>query len=93
MGRPTKYNEVTVTKLLDAIRKGYTVKMACKCVDITDMTLGRWRDRYPDFNKRYIHAANRQWENIEALQRCGIRTYKRKMYQSYSLPYYEPEAP
>lgn len=53
------------------------MKNACKQVEITDMTLSRWKKRYPDFVESLNKATSRQWMNIESLHRSGVRVYKR----------------
>lgn len=50
MGKPTKYTPDTTKKLLDAIRGGFTVKMACAMSGVTDMALSRWRRQHLDFD-------------------------------------------
>lgn len=44
------------------ISDGRTVKDACFFVGISDMTLARWRKRYPDFDEEYLKA-------VESLQK------------------------
>ena len=77
MRRP-KYNSDICAKVLMYIEEGRTVKDVCRLCGIRDMTLGRWRKRFPDFNKAYIDAVGRQWRNAENLKNEGIRTYQRK---------------
>ena len=54
--RASKYNPTTRAKLLMYIRDGRTVKDACSLVGISDMTLTRWRRRFPDFDADYLKA-------------------------------------
>ena len=75
--RVSKYNPTTVAKLLMNIRDGRTVKDACSLVGITDMTLSRWRKRYPDFDMDYLKAVESQWQTLDATKKSGVRTYRR----------------
>lgn len=75
--RASKYNPTTVAKLLMNIRDGRTVKDACSLVGITDMTLSRWRKRYPDFDADYLKAVESQWQALDATKKSGVRTYRR----------------
>lgn len=61
------------------IRDGRTVKDACSLVGITDMTLSRWRKRYPDFDANYLKAIESQWQSLDAIRGSGVRTYKRSI--------------
>ena len=79
MGKPTKYTPDTTRKLLDAIRSGFTVKMACAMAGVTDMTLSRWRRQHSDFDFAFKKATGEQtWYSREAIKRAGFRTYERK---------------
>ena len=75
--RASKYNPATRAKLLTHIRDGRTVKDACSLVGITDMTLSRWRKRYPDFDADYLKAVGRQWQSLDVAKESGLRTYRR----------------
>lgn len=79
MARPTKYDEVKAEKIARFIFEGLTIKDACYGVGISDDTFRRWRDKYPDFNKKIVEATNRQWESSEAIAKYhqGYRGYKR----------------
>lgn len=79
MSKPTKYTPDTTKKLLDAIRGGFTVKMACVMAGVTDMTLSRWRRRHPEFDAAFKKATEEQtWYGRKAIKRAGFRTYERK---------------
>ncbi len=52
MARPTKYDEAKAKRLHVLFFEGLTIKDACYGVGISDDTFRRWRDKYPDFNKR-----------------------------------------
>ena len=75
--RASKYNPTTRAKLLMYISDGRTVKDACFFVGISDMTLARWRKRYPDFDEEYLKAVESQWQSIDAIKKSGARTYRR----------------
>ena len=79
MSKPTKYTLDVTQKLLDAIRSGFTVKMACAMAGVTDMTLSRWRRRHPDFDAEFKKATEEQtWYGRKAIRKAGFRTYERK---------------
>lgn len=59
------------------IQDGRTVKDVCSLVGITDMTLSRWRKRYPDFDMDYLKAVESQWQTLDATKKSGVRTYRR----------------
>lgn len=84
-GRPSKYNEATVGRLLEAISQGYTMDVSCQYAGITSMTVGRWRKSYPEFETAFVKATEQQWQNIEFLAKRGIRTYRRKTHKIPSL--------
>ncbi len=79
MSKPTKYTPDTTERLLDAIRSGFTVKMACAMAGMTDMTLSRWRRRHPDFDAEFKKATEEQtWYSRKAVRKAGFRVYERK---------------
>ena len=73
----TKYNPTTRAKVLMVISQGRTVKDVCSFVGISDMTLARWRRRYPDFDEEYLKAVESQWQCLDAIKKSGARTYRR----------------
>lgn len=75
--RRTKYNDEIRGKVLMYTSEGRTVRDICKLLDITDMTILRWRRRYPDFDEQYLNAIRRQYQGVEALRKSGVRTYRR----------------
>ncbi|MBQ7802504.1 helix-turn-helix domain-containing protein [Candidatus Saccharibacteria bacterium] len=75
--RASKYNPTTRAKLLTYISDGRTVTDACSLVGITDMTLSRWRKRYPDFDADYLKAVGKQWQSLDVAKESGLRTYRR----------------
>lgn len=79
MSKPTKFTPDTTKKLLDAIRGGFTVKMACAMAGVTDMTLSRWRRQHSDFDVAFKEATEEQtWYARKALKKAGFRVYERK---------------
>lgn len=52
---------------MEYISLGYILRDTAYAVDVSDETIRRWRDRYPDFNKRVVEASNRQWERPEQI--------------------------
>ncbi len=85
MSRPSKYSPETTEKFLSLVEEGYPIKIACKKIGITNMTLTRWKNRYPDFAEKLVKATSKQWMNIDNLHKAGIRVYKRKTI-NYRLP-------
>ena len=82
MSKPTKYIPNVTQKLLDAIRGGFTVKMACAIAGVSDMTLSRWRRQYPEFDANFRKATDEQtWYARKALKKAKIRTYERKKHK------------
>jgi hypothetical protein len=49
-GRPTKYTEQTVAKLLDALRGGNTRRASCAVASISQDTLAIWLKEKPEFS-------------------------------------------
>lgn len=78
-GRPTRYTEELGDKIARHILEGLTIKDACFGAGISDDTFRRWRNKYPEFNKKVVEASNRQWENSSAIAKyhSGYRGYKR----------------
>lgn len=82
MSKPSKYTPDTTKRLLDAVRSGFTVKMACAMAGVTDMTLSRWRRQYSDFDAEFKKATEEQtWYARKALKKAKIRTYERKTHK------------
>lgn len=79
MSKPTKYTSDTTKRFLDAVRSGFTVKIACVMSGVADMTLGRWRRRHSDFDAEFKKATEEQsWYGRKAIKRVGFRVYERK---------------
>jgi Bacteriophage Sf6, terminase small subunit-like len=66
VGRPTKYNEKTITRLCEALADGMPIKAACVVAGIGVTTLAEWRDKYPEIEDRMSQARERYRE--KALQ-------------------------
>ena len=58
--RRSKYNSDICVKVLMYIEEGRTVKDVYRLYGITDITLDRWRKRFPDFNEAYMKAVKKQ---------------------------------
>ena len=66
VGRPTKYNEETITRLCAALADGMPIKAACVVAGIGVTTLNEWRDKYPEIEERMSQA--RELYREKALQ-------------------------
>lgn len=79
MSKSTKYTPDATKRLLDAVRSGFTVKMACAMAGVTDMTLSRWRRQHSDFDAGFKKATEEQtWYSRKAVRKAGFRVYERK---------------
>jgi hypothetical protein len=56
VGRPTKYNEKTITRLCEALADGMPIRSACVVAGIGVTTLNEWREKYPEIEKRMSRA-------------------------------------
>lgn len=86
MARPTKYNEKTVEGVVELIKQGYNLKAVAKAFNVSEASLSRWRERYPNFNKAVVLATREQ--NAKTYRLSDVRPYKRKAYIS---PQYNPK--
>lgn len=77
MSRPSKYNPETSSRFLSLVEEGYPIKIACEKVEITYMTLSRWKKQHPEFAEELHRAMDRQWINIDNLHGAGVRVYRR----------------
>ena len=73
-GRPTKYNEETVTRLCDALADGMPIKSACTVAQIGVQTLSDWRKEYPELEQRIN-------ESRELMREKALQTIKKAVYQ------------
>jgi hypothetical protein len=55
-GRPTKYNEETIGRLLAGLADGLPIKSACIIAGIGVSTLADWREKYPELEERMEEA-------------------------------------
>lgn len=82
MGRPTKYNQEVADRLILFVEQGLTVKDACYGVNISTDTCSRWRQKYPEFAKKFMEASKKQlrWGSADALAKYHhYRPYKRRV--------------
>lgn len=86
MARPTKYNHDIAEGAVGLIQQGYNLRAAASAFGVSESSLSRWRDKYPEFNKKVILATKEQ--NERTCRLSGVRPYKRKAYLS---PSYSPE--
>lgn len=78
---------------MKCISLGYTLTDTAYAAGVSTETIRRWREKYPDFNKRVIEASNRQWDHPEALityHNPNYRKYKRR--KTPISPYYGARA-
>ena len=66
-GRPTKYTEQTVAKLLDALRGGNTRRAACAVANISQDTLAVWLKDKPEFSDA-VEKAEGEAEEFDRVQ-------------------------
>jgi hypothetical protein len=74
LGRPTKYNEETVTRLCAALADGMPIKSACTVAQIGVQTLNDWRKEYPELEQRLT-------ESRELFREKALQTIKKAIYQ------------
>jgi hypothetical protein len=55
-GRPSKYNEDTIERLLAGLADGLPIKSACIIAGIGVSTLAEWREKYPALEERMAEA-------------------------------------
>lgn len=81
MGRPTKYNQEVADRLILFIEQGLTIKDACCEVGVSPDTCSRWRQKYPEFAKKFMEASKKQlWGSADALAKYHhYRPYRRKV--------------
>ena len=77
--RPPKKNPKLLIKLTDYIRRGHTIKDACKFCKISTTTFNRWRDKDLRFNKEVILATQDQWKYTPPKSVAPYRRYRRKV--------------
>ena len=80
MARKTVFTAEGADLIVKCISLGYTLTDTAYAAGVSTETIRRWRERYPDFNRRVIEASNRQWDHPEALMTYlnpNCRKYKR----------------
>jgi hypothetical protein len=73
LGRPTKYNEKTITRLCEALADGMPIKSSCVVAGIGVTTLNEWREKYPEIEDRVSQARERYREK-------ALQTIKKAIY-------------
>jgi hypothetical protein len=66
-GRPSKYNEKTIERLLAGLADGLPIRSACIIAGIGVSTLSDWRDKHPELDERLAEA--REKARLKMLQR------------------------
>ena len=85
MARPSKFNEDSVGRFLELIAGGCTVKDAASDIQVSEMTISRWRKSHKEFDKAVLSAMSEGWDYAANLKADGYRTY-RKSKETYTLP-------
>lgn len=78
MARKTVFTAEGADKIVRCISLGYTLKDTAAMVGVSTETIRRWRDRYPDFNKRVVEASNWQYDHPQ-----DLITYRNPYYRKY----------
>ena len=87
MARPSKFSKEIADRIIGLVAEGYCVKSVAAMVGISDTTIMRLRLKDPAFNKVFLEATARQWENASRIRGRGLRSYRRPCYISPN--YYE----
>ncbi len=82
MARPSKFSKEKSDQILQLVAEGYCVKDVAVMVGVSDTTIMRWRLKDSAFNKSFLEATGRQWENVDCIRRRGFRSYRRSGYIS-----------
>lgn len=85
MARPSKFNEDSVGRFLELIASGCTVKDAASDIQVSEMTISRWRKTHKEFDAAVLSAMREGWNYTADLKAEGYRTY-RKSKEAYTLP-------
>ncbi len=78
MARKTVFTAEGADKIVKCISLGYTLKDTATMAGVSTETIRRWRDRYPDFNKRVVEASNWQYNHPQ-----DLITYRNPNYHKY----------
>jgi hypothetical protein len=73
-GRPSKYNEETLERLLGGLSDGLPIKSACIIAGISVSTLADWREKYPELEERMTEA--REVARQKMLQRAAENDWR-----------------
>lgn len=93
MARKTVFTAEGADLIVKCISLGYTLTDTAYAAGVSTETIRRWREKYPDFNRRVIEASNHQWDHPEALityHNPNYRKYKRR--KTPISPYYGTRA-
>jgi hypothetical protein len=83
-GRPTKYNEETLSRFCAALADGLSIKDSCIVCQIGVQTLNDWRKRHPGLEQRIDHA--RELARQRALEEKGIVEPSRQTLPPSNVP-------
>ena len=76
-GRPTKYNEETVTRVTQALRAGNTRRAACAYANIDQGTFPNWLKQHSDFSDAIEKAeGDAEVRNVAIIQRAADTTWQ-----------------
>jgi Transposase len=96
-GRPSKYTNQTIQRILKALADGLTIKEACIASGISEQTLIAWRKKYPELEARLaearqaVHqkalagiltAGEKDWRALEAFLRLSFQEKYRRDFQA-----------
>jgi hypothetical protein len=72
VGRPEKFHDVDIDKLIGDIARGVPVAIACAAVGIHKDTFNDWLDRKPEFARK-LAAGKQEFieEALNAIRNCG----------------------
>lgn len=82
MARPSKFSKEISDRILSLVAEGYNLKDVAAMVGVSDASIGRWRLKDSAFNKAFLEATARQWENVGRIRERGCRPYRRSGYIS-----------
>lgn len=85
MARPSKFDEDSVGRFLELIASGCTVKDAARDIQVSEMTISRWRKTHREFDVAVRAAMCEGWDYATELKAKDYRTY-RKSKEAYTLP-------
>jgi len=78
-GRPSKFSQETVSRLLEAISDGLNIKQACTAAAIGETTLSRWKSEYPDLEIQLNEAREKARQDaLRSIQKAGNLDWRAK---------------